>query len=640
MTDDIIEKSDEPKNPPNLSILISCYKSALDKLVENKHTDCRNKVLAVLVARDAIHVALNGESPIYPESEHINNLIDLDKELKEHACTKYIGSELPEWRKSVNPQSERWWWYLKYPSPKRLDEAVKLYSDSLREYEKENDPWHKDLWDWLTMGNLNHETEAERAINVLLAREAVEEALKNESPSDDLIRTIIELDIILKKHGKEIARRNQLARWKNSFKHFSDQWWWNLKPTAIGSPDEPQSGLDVLLNALAIAFLVAATSFTISSAKAFKDSKDFGVDGLIITGLQAALLGVAAKGTLTTEGRKTIEKFLITIDAPPKQQALIVCSCSGLLLLITAGIKVSFLPWSAHSLYKTNLDNEQSRKIENVENNYQKAINLNDNPKFRSVVYIKLGELNENQFNLNKALKNYQNVLEINRRNPAAYNGIARVILLQELEKQNWQIKKVEKKVLIKVEQNLQYALQNLNNNGEKENNNTDEYKKITDEDEKIYEKSLTFVQSKILINQGILFLVKGNNKKAGKNFDSAKQKAEQEIKNKKKKLESKIIKLGSKITDNECEGQSISNNQTFIIKWLSQFNREKKLCKQWKEEIKKIEDDNKPLKTNIDNMAKYYEAIIKRQLKDINDNDGLTVYDEIIGKNLTSTEE
>ncbi|MBE9106470.1 hypothetical protein IQ229_16500, partial [Nostoc cf. edaphicum LEGE 07299] len=163
MTDGIAEEAKEQKN------CISSYEKALNDLdeVEQPGDNWTEKLIGVLVARDIIHVALSDKSSISQQPIDINLLIQLDKRLKDKAAKDITQlGQLAEWRKSVNPLPERWWWYLKGPLPRSLNEAVNEYSDLLNEYDAENDPWYKDLWNWVTMGKLNHETEADQAIQV------------------------------------------------------------------------------------------------------------------------------------------------------------------------------------------------------------------------------------------------------------------------------------------------------------------------------------------------------------------------------------------------------------------------------------------------------------------------------------------
>ncbi|MEH1866452.1 MAG: hypothetical protein V7K69_15810 [Nostoc sp.] len=558
MNDGVTEEAKEQTN------CISSYQKALEDLYpsndssKDEYLDKQKwteKFIAILVARDIIHVALSDKSANSQQPTDINLLIQLDKRLREKAKDITQRGQLAEWRKSVNPLPEQWWWYLKSPS---LNEAVNEYSDLLNEYDAENDPWYKDLWNWVTMGKLNHETEADQAIQVLLAREAVEEALKCESPSDNLIRTIIGLDIKLKNHSKEIARRNQLVRWKNSFKHFSDNWWWNLKPTAMTSPEEPQSLWEGILNAVTIAFLVGATSFTISSAKVFKDSGNFGgVGGIGVTGLQAVLLGVVAKGTLTTEGRKSIEKFLITIDAPPKQQTLVVLFCSGALFVLTLCINLS-LPFYGYYFYAMANNFESEEDLKNAEKNYTRAAYFNTNGNFGSVIYVRLGQLKEKQNDLTNSLKNYEKAFELSPNNPAALEGQARVLLFQEWEKYAGKINNNKSETVIyKINQKLAqaqslYHRSNNENNENKDSNaefinqqsknenkdpnaefiNQQSKNENKDPNAEFINQSLTFIESKIYLTKGILNLAKSDNGDAIEDFDNGQESLEGKINN------------------------------------------------------------------------------------------------------------
>lgn len=85
------------------------------------------QVLGILHARDTVQVAL--KEPKHIPNSSLNKLILLDAQLEDKAAaiTKVIKSkELENWRRSVHPPAEAWWWKLESIAPH---------------------PW--DTWDWL-----------------------------------------------------------------------------------------------------------------------------------------------------------------------------------------------------------------------------------------------------------------------------------------------------------------------------------------------------------------------------------------------------------------------------------------------------------------------------------------------------------
>lgn len=85
------------------------------------------QVLGILHARDTVQAAL--KQPKHIPNSSLNKLILLDAQLEDKAAaiTKVIKSkELENWRRSVHPPAEAWWWKLESIAPH---------------------PW--DTWDWL-----------------------------------------------------------------------------------------------------------------------------------------------------------------------------------------------------------------------------------------------------------------------------------------------------------------------------------------------------------------------------------------------------------------------------------------------------------------------------------------------------------
>lgn len=115
----------------HLDITLEHYEAALKSLKETEKTIEAEQVLAVLNARDAVQIALKKQSFI-PNSR-LKKVIELDVLLREKALliTKTINNktdkQFADWRKSVQPSADAWWW--------RLETSVPLH------------PW--DQLDWL-----------------------------------------------------------------------------------------------------------------------------------------------------------------------------------------------------------------------------------------------------------------------------------------------------------------------------------------------------------------------------------------------------------------------------------------------------------------------------------------------------------
>jgi tetratricopeptide (TPR) repeat protein len=92
--------------------------TTLEETVDNSSSEI---ILSVLIARDAIQVSLNDVSQI--PQDKIIKIIELDRRLKKQANTITETGELEDWRTTLHPPKEHWWWFMKPPVHKldRLD---------------------------------------------------------------------------------------------------------------------------------------------------------------------------------------------------------------------------------------------------------------------------------------------------------------------------------------------------------------------------------------------------------------------------------------------------------------------------------------------------------------------------------------
>ena len=100
------------------SPVINDYQVAIKNLEKADCDSTRSHILAVLNARDAVQVALKEEKSI--PNNWLEKVIELDATLQKNAelITKIIGTqELANWRSSINPPAEAWWWSLEKIAP-------------------------------------------------------------------------------------------------------------------------------------------------------------------------------------------------------------------------------------------------------------------------------------------------------------------------------------------------------------------------------------------------------------------------------------------------------------------------------------------------------------------------------------------
>ncbi|RCJ19771.1 hypothetical protein A6S26_03260 [Nostoc sp. ATCC 43529] len=117
-----------------MSHVFNDYLQALLAIEEAKSDVSQKQVLAVLLARDAVHAELMLKATRIPPDE-VSKLMELDRRLKAQANKIVKAGQLKDWRSSIHPPAEAWWWFLEQDEP---------------------DPWNRfdTIWDGLTTINL------------------------------------------------------------------------------------------------------------------------------------------------------------------------------------------------------------------------------------------------------------------------------------------------------------------------------------------------------------------------------------------------------------------------------------------------------------------------------------------------------
>ena len=117
-----------------LDKVLERYKAAIESLKGPDSAIDVKQIIEILNARDAVQMLVKQQGCIPPSS--VIKVIELDAALREKAqlITKAINpttkEQLAQWRESVQPSAEAWWWRLESIAPPR--------------------PW--DVWDWLWKG--------------------------------------------------------------------------------------------------------------------------------------------------------------------------------------------------------------------------------------------------------------------------------------------------------------------------------------------------------------------------------------------------------------------------------------------------------------------------------------------------------
>lgn len=116
-----------------LTATLERYRKAIEKLEQSKSVLSAEEVLAVLNIRDALQIALKKEEQL--PTSRLNQIIQLDEILRQKAAeiVRAIGVEqLAQWRESVHPAPEAWWWNLETVVPlhhrNRWDSLWKIFT--------------------------------------------------------------------------------------------------------------------------------------------------------------------------------------------------------------------------------------------------------------------------------------------------------------------------------------------------------------------------------------------------------------------------------------------------------------------------------------------------------------------------------
>ena len=105
----------EQMTTSHLDITLKRYAAALSALEKADPCPSAEQILNVLTARDEVQVVLTdkAQEPI----ESLITVIELDRRLKKQAGSITQVDELADWRASLNPAADAWWWFFETPMP-------------------------------------------------------------------------------------------------------------------------------------------------------------------------------------------------------------------------------------------------------------------------------------------------------------------------------------------------------------------------------------------------------------------------------------------------------------------------------------------------------------------------------------------
>ncbi|MEM9539593.1 MAG: tetratricopeptide repeat protein [Cyanobacteria bacterium P01_E01_bin.42] len=192
---------------------IAAYETALIALESASPDPAFEQIVAALIARDGVEKKRQIDQA--PVGATYAKLIGLDERLKAQAPHITGDDKLEEWKASVNATPAQWWWNLSDREP-LLNQAIARYETALDALKASTE-----------------EDKSEQVLEVLLARDAVEEARKGQKQLPQTsVAKLVKLDRELKELSPEIASYDTIAEWKVSLNRQAQSWWWEFKTTA------------------------------------------------------------------------------------------------------------------------------------------------------------------------------------------------------------------------------------------------------------------------------------------------------------------------------------------------------------------------------------------------------------------------
>lgn len=263
-------------------------------------------------------------------------------------------------------------------------------------------------------------------LEVLLARDALEKAAADYSPTAADLLLLQELDENLKRHEETIAAHGkELEAWCDR------TWWWPDPP-----PPPPRPWLsrqDWLWSAGSLIFLSASASLVLNTAARFWGG-GIATAGTLPIVTQTVLTLIAGQGALTESGRQAWRSFLKKrgIDEAYYQE----WSCAGALAVfgLTAAVHSS-LPWLATVYNTKGYDYYAKGQLASALDNYQTALSLR--PDYPTA-HFHSGLVYEDLQQYDQARDQYQTVVQSDPEAVplevwlSAHNNLARLYLLAD----------------------------------------------------------------------------------------------------------------------------------------------------------------------------------------------------------------
>lgn len=284
-----------------------------------------------------------------------------------------------------------------------------------------------------------------QALNVLLARDAVQAALDNESTiSGYLLLNLEAKDRTLQKHKNLITQHLNLSKWRKIINPPKSHWWWYFEPPALLSWLEKENRwLDyfdwlwifISLFALTLSFTIVIETINRVIGEGLDTS------GMFPVILQVMLTFAGGAVALTEKGRSLLELAMGKLRIPRHYWQELSMIVSIFVLIIVFSIHKTYLPNIAFMRQQQGIIAHEAGKFDTALSAYQQAIALR--PDFTSAHYY-LGSLYEDLQKEDKAIAEYQIVVESDPDSLdkliwlRAHNNLGRLYILRGNNRAAW----------------------------------------------------------------------------------------------------------------------------------------------------------------------------------------------------------
>ncbi len=268
--------------------------------------------------------------------------------------------------------------------------------------------------------------EIEQVLAVLNARDAVQIALKQQSPiPTSQLKKLIDLDTILREKAELIIKVvncetiEQLALWRESVQPSAEAWWWRLESIA---PPHPWDCLDWLWKTLTVA------GWTVNLSLLFNIGSRFFSQGAGLAGAAAVILPsivalLQVNSELTKSGQEGFDKLLARFKIPQHFQQETKMGTTLLMSVILLGFW-SALPTISEIYNQNGVRNHEQGKSGAAEQDYLRAMALDED---NVNAHYNLGDLYENWQQLDKAKQHYQ--IAVQGGVTKAYSSLSRLYI-------------------------------------------------------------------------------------------------------------------------------------------------------------------------------------------------------------------